>query len=104
MVCEADEFETCSNCSTDCGACQTQGCGQVLACAFRCFDFGGGGFPNVSVSCVANCVALGCPNVQFFVDQFFGCALDNIGECDSISCIMRECREEAQACLMATCP
>ena len=34
-----------------------------------------------SLTCTANCIALGCANVQFFVDQVVNCAIANIAMC-----------------------
>jgi hypothetical protein len=69
-VCEADEFETCSNCNADCGECDTIGCFEIVTCAIGgCIDLGGGFPPDLSLTCFANCVAQGCADVQFFVDQ-----------------------------------
>jgi hypothetical protein len=60
--------------------------------------------PGFSVSCVANCVAQGCSDVQFFVDQVLDCAAANLVTCGAdFGCIQSACGNEFAACLGATC-
>jgi hypothetical protein len=103
--CETDRedgFETCSNCAVDCGECEEANCRQVLFCAFGCFDFAGP-TPDISFTCVSNCVAQGCADVQFFVDEAINCAIAEFITCGDLACVQRECAEEFQACLRARC-
>jgi hypothetical protein len=79
-------------------------------CALGCIQFGGGGdIPNFSFSCIANCQAQGCADVQFFVDEFINCAITNIGDClgggggGVIGCIQKQCDAELAACIGAKC-
>ena len=106
MKCEEDEFETCSNCPADCGTCETIGCFEIVTCVLGgCIDLGGGFPPDISLTCFANCVAKGCADVQFFVDQFVNCALGAIPECGGdFQCFQEVCQEEFTACLAADCP
>jgi hypothetical protein len=92
-------YETCTNCPQDCGMCKLLGCPEELTCAFGCLNFMGNP-PMISVSCIANCAADGCPAAQFFFDQVANCLLANIGSCGpSISCLMGMCQSEIAACL-----
>ena len=60
--------------------------------------------PKFSVTCVANCVALGCADVQFFVDQVLSCAMIHLGECGSdFGCLQKYCDSEIAACIAAHC-
>jgi hypothetical protein len=99
---KCEDFETCTNCAKDCGECQTLGCIEIVTCAFTCIDFAGNP-PKFSLSCVAQCVALGCADVQFFVDQVVNCAIMSLGSCMDLNCIMAECGDEITACIGATC-
>jgi hypothetical protein len=79
--------------------CKLLGCPEELTCAFGCLNFMGNP-PMISVSCIANCAADGCPAAQFFFDQVANCLLANIGSCGpSISCLMGMCQSEIAACL-----
>ena len=105
-VCEDQQYETCTNCAADCGTCETIGCFQIVTCALgNCIDLGGGFPPQFSLTCVANCVAQGCPDVQFFVDQFISCAIGALPQCGGdFMCLQDQCSSEFSACLAATCP
>jgi len=99
-------YETCTNCTEDCGACETTGCLDVLTCIIgKCISSGVGGLP--SPTCVANCVSLGCPAVQFFVDQAFACVVKNFSKCSgggaTIDCFRKVCDKEIAACIGAKC-
>ena len=109
MKCEAP-YETCSNCAGDCGACNTTGCLQTVTCAFGCINMNGGnGVPQFSATCLANCIADGCPNVQFFVDQVLNCAVGAFPMCKGqgqgqiFSCVQNLCGTAFAACFGATC-
>ncbi len=116
-VCEQSAFETCSNCPGDCGQCETIGCLQMVGCVLTsggpngtgCIEFGGGGFPNVSLTCFANCVAQGCADAQQAVDQFVGCAIQHIPECIGgggggvFGCLQEVCGAEFAACISSNC-
>ncbi|CAN5732055.1 hypothetical protein BH09MYX1_BH09MYX1_63790 [soil metagenome] len=101
---KCEQFETCANCNQDCGQCTTLSCFQALTCAFKCVQLGSNP-PNVSISCVANCLSLGCPDTQFFFDQAFNCAIQKgFGTCGGdFNCIQKECGPEIAACLGSTC-
>ncbi len=106
-MCEGDEFETCVNCPADCGMCRGVTCIEVATCIFGCVDFGGGGGgpPDFSFSCVADCSARACADVRFFVDEVINCAIREIFTCGDISCVMDNCSEAIGACLSAPrCP
>ena len=101
---KCEQFETCANCNQDCGQCTTLSCFQALTCAFKCVQLGSNP-PNVSISCVANCLALGCPDTQFFFDPaaYFGIQ-KGFGKCGGdFNCIQKECGTEIAACLGSTC-
>ena len=101
-VCEP--FESCAICPGDCGTCETIGCIEIVTCALNCIDLNMNP-PGISLSCAANCVALGCSNVQFFVDQVLNCAVANLGTCGGdFGCIQTQCDAEFAACIGATCP
>jgi hypothetical protein len=101
---KCEQYETCSICPQDCGACEAIGCMQVVQCAFQCIDVNADP-PTFSVSCVANCVALGCAKVQFFVDQVLTCAAQHLPECGGdFGCLQNVCGAEIAACIGATCP
>jgi hypothetical protein len=99
-------YETCVNCPQDCGMCPVKSCFQAFTCAIGCIDLMATP-PSVSVSCVANCVAEGCPATQYFFDQAFNCILDTalFGDagCKDITCFEKSCQNEINACLGATC-
>jgi hypothetical protein len=65
--------------------------------------------PSFSLTCVSNCVAEGCPNVQFFVDQVINCAISALPQCIGgggggvFGCIMNQCSSQFSACIGATC-
>jgi hypothetical protein len=67
---------------------------------------GMGGIPNVSVTCIADCVSRGCPSAQFFFDQAFNCFLANFQSCGgpSLNCLMQKCGPEVAACIGSRCP
>ena len=105
--CEAVQFETCTNCPSDCGDCELLNCLQIVTCALGCIDLGGNP-PQFSFTCVANCLSKGCADVQFFVDQVLNCAIQNIEDiidCEGspLSCIEDACGAELSACLGASC-
>jgi hypothetical protein len=60
----------------------------------------------VSLSCLGNCVADGCPDTQFFLDQAVNCAIQAaFGTCGGdFQCITQQCGTEIAACLGSTCP
>lgn len=102
MKCEAP-YETCSNCHADCGDCETIGCLAMLTCAFKCIDTSSMP-PAVRISCVGDCVAIGCPAARSLFDQAFNCFIQHIGDCGaSFSCLTNECSSEVAACVGATC-
>jgi hypothetical protein len=98
-------YETCINCSQDCGPCDTIGCFSMLTCALKCIDLSTRP-PGVSVTCVADCVARGCPSAQFFFDQAFNCFLRNVNTCSGldINCLEKQCDPQVAACLGSKCP
>jgi len=104
MMCETDPargFETCSNCTRDCGACPERSCSDGLFCAFGCF--GGGGIP--SIGCLTSCVSSVCADGQFFLQQVIDCAVGAFidGTCSDVDCVRRECGSEVMACLRDRC-
>jgi hypothetical protein len=100
---KCEDYETCSICPEDCGACEPIGCLEIVLCAFQCIDTSADP-PQFSIACVANCVALGCADVQFFVDQVLTCAVSVLPTCGGdFDCIQAECGEEFAACIGATC-
>jgi len=111
MVCETDMargFETCSNCTSDCGPCPERNCSAGLICVFGCFDFGGGGGGGIPIpmfSCLSSCLASVCADGQFFLQQVIDCAVGSFigGECRDIDCVRRECSSEVMACLRDRC-
>jgi hypothetical protein len=103
MKCE-DPYETCINCPGDCGTCDTVGCFQMLTCAIPCINLMSKP-PAPSLTCVADCVARGCPDAQFFFDQAFQCFINNIGKCGAkFSCLQQQCMTEVNACIASKCP
>ena len=102
---KCEKFETCTNCSKDCGQCETIGCFQVVTCALKCFNLQQDP-PQISATCLAQCVALGCSDVQFFVDQVLNCAIFKFadGTCNEPDCVLEACKNEVAVCLGATCP
>jgi hypothetical protein len=100
-ICE--EFESCSNCNADCGECDPLGCLEVVNCSLGCIDLQQDP-PDFNVGCVANCIAAGCADVQFFVNQMLQCAIQQLGECGGDpDCILGECSSELAACIGANC-
>ena len=89
--------------------CELHACGESLTCTFGCFDFGGGGIPSFSLSCLAGCVGETCADSRAFLDNVVSCAIANIATCGggggggALSCIMMECRSEILACLADRC-
>jgi len=74
-----------------------------VTCSLACIDLTQNP-PNFSITCVANCVAQGCADVQFFVDQVLNCAVENLPTCGGdFGCIQNECAAEFSACLNANC-
>lgn len=98
-------YETCINCAADCGTCDTIGCFSMLTCALKCIDTSTRP-PNVSVTCVADCVARGCPSAQFFFDQAFNCFLQNVSTCGGLdlTCLEKQCDPQVAACIGSKCP
>jgi hypothetical protein len=101
---KCEQYETCANCTQDCGQCTTLSCFQAFTCALKCANLQTNP-PQVSLSCVANCLALGCPDTQFFFDQAFNCAVfKGLPKCGgNFMCLQQECDAEIAACLGATC-
>lgn len=100
---KCEQYESCSNCQADCGECQTLGCQQVFTCALKCVDLKKKP-PDFSVSCVANCLSLGCADTQFFFDQAFKCAIFALPQCGGdFGCLQKQCDAEIAACFGATC-
>ena len=104
MRCEPEELEDCVNCSTDCGMCELNACSESLMCVFGCFNFGGGGIPSFSLSCLSGCVAQTCPDSRVFLDEVVSCAIGAFagGGCRDISCLTTECRGPITRCLTDT--
>ena len=106
-VCESKGgFETCTNCEADCGKCETIGCFKVVQCALQCIDLMANP-PAFSISCVADCVSLGCADVQFFVDGVLNCVIGEViknGPGGGIQGALAKCDKQVGACLNATCP
>ncbi len=101
--CEAP-YETCTNCHEDCGDCKTIGCLEMLTCALGCVDFSMRP-PNISVTCIADCVSRGCPTAQFFFNQAFNCFIQNFSQCGpSINCLMMACQTQTAECIAYRCP
>ena len=74
-----------------------------MTCAFECVDLTMDP-PGFSVTCVANCVALGCADVQFFVDQVLNCAVGALPICGGdFGCVQEECDAQFAACIGANC-
>jgi hypothetical protein len=106
MRCESEGgFEDCVSCPADCGACALHSCGESLTCVFGCIDFGGGGIPRFSISCLGGCVAETCPDSRFFLDQVVSCAVSSgiAAGCRDLMCITDACRSEIAACLGDRC-
>ena len=72
-VCEGP-FETCTNCNADCGDCDPLNCLEVVTCAFGCVDLSVDP-PSFQIGCLGQCIAQGCADVQFFVQQVLDCAI-----------------------------
>jgi hypothetical protein len=85
-----------------------QTCLEVVGCAVKCIDLQMNP-PGFSVTCVANCVAQGCSDVQFFVDQVLNCVVAHLPECigggggGGIGCFMDKCQSQFAACIGANC-
>jgi hypothetical protein len=80
-------------------------CLEVVGCALQCLDLQAIP-PKFSVTCVANCVAKGCSDVQFFVDQVLNCVVLHIPDCGGgggVGCFQDKCQAEFAACIGATC-
>ena len=104
---ESSQFETCTNCPADCGECTVKNCLQVVTCTLGCIEFNTSP-PKFSLTCVANCAAQGCPDVQYFVDEVVNCAIFNIQDIigcpgSPLSCLQGSCGSEISACLGASC-
>jgi hypothetical protein len=101
---KCEDFETCSICPQDCGTCTPKTCLEVVTCSFQCIDLQQTP-PKFSIACVANCVAQGCADVQFFVDQVLNCAIGALPTCGgNFGCIQQACSTQFAACIAATCP
>lgn len=101
MKCEA--YETCANCTQDCGMCTTLSCFAELTCSLKCINLMTMP-PTFSASCIATCVALGCPKAQFFFDQAINCMVKNLGKCGgNFGCLQQACMSEFAACLNSSC-
>jgi hypothetical protein len=101
-VCEGP-FETCTNCNADCGECDPLNCLEVVTCAFGCIDLMQDP-PSFQLGCLGQCIAQGCADVQFFVQEFVDCAILAIGTCGGdFGCIQSECSNQFAACLGAFC-
>jgi hypothetical protein len=100
---KCEDYETCSNCPQDCGQCQPIGCIQIVMCSVGCIDMGQ--FPpQFSMTCVANCVAQGCADVQYFVDQVLNCMVFALPVCGTdVGCLQTQCAAQFAACANATC-
>lgn len=100
--CEMDRFESCTNCPEDCGMCSVVTCSEALICTFGCFDLMG--FPpRINLSCVVDCQARACADARSAIQNFFDCAITQIGTCTDIGCIMRACSAEIAACFRLRC-
>ena len=83
--------------------CKTLGCMEMLTCALGCVDFSMRP-PNISVTCIADCVAMGCPSAQFFFNQAFNCFIQNFGKCGpKFGCLSMQCGPELAACIGSKC-
>ena len=106
MRCEsAGGFEDCISCAEDCGMCDLNTCAEGLTCTFGCIEFGGGGIPRFSLTCLSSCISATCPDSRFFLDQVTSCAINSAisDGCRDISCIMDSCRSEIAACFADRC-
>ena len=102
MKCEGP-YETCVNCQGDCGKCAAVGCFEMLTCALPCIGFNTNP-PKIGLSCVADCVAKGCPDARFFFDQVFNCFIGKIQKCGpDFGCLQAECGAEMKACIGSKC-
>ena len=104
-----ESFEDCANCPDDCGKCKPITCLEIVACALSCpLDFNSVP-PNFSLTCVSTCLAKGCANTKFFVDQVVNCAIANIGACGGMGmggfagCIQKKCSKQFASCISAHC-
>ena len=98
MKCEAP-YETCVNCPADCGDCQTLGCPAMLTCSLMCVDLTQNP-PGISLTCVADCIARGCPAAASLFDQAFTCFEQHFKECKTnFGCLSNACQTELAACI-----
>jgi hypothetical protein len=76
----------------------------MLTCAIPCIDLSTQP-PNVSVTCVADCVSRGCPSAQFFFDQAFNCFLTHVTACGglNVSCLQKQCSSQVMSCIGSHC-
>jgi hypothetical protein len=95
-------YETCVNCPGDCGTCEVITCDEVLFCTLGCIDFEAYP-PQFSVSCIANCSARACDDVQYLVDEFIDCAVWVVIDGGDIDSVLTECDEQVAACMGARC-
>jgi hypothetical protein len=96
-VCEKP-YETCVNCPADCGACTPISCLEELGCAEKCLM-------PLNVTCVADCVAEGCAQAGYLVNQVIDCFIMNAGACGglNISCLTQKCQSSIAACIGNHC-
>ena len=101
---KCEQYETCTNCNADCGQCVVKSCFASFGCALKCIKFDQDP-PDFSLSCVANCLAEGCADTQYFFDQAFRCAvLEGVEKCrGDVGCIMKVCDSEIAACIGSQC-
>jgi len=106
--CEAP-YETCVNCVADCGQCPTIDCSQELQCALKCFNIMQMP-PMISLTCVGDCTAEGCPSAGYLVDQAVNCFIQQLfpgGMCQgmlNINCLLQACMGPVAACIGQHCP
>jgi hypothetical protein len=97
-------YETCFNCEQDCGTCPVKNCFQEITCAISCVQ---GGITNLNSTCIVGCLADGCPNAQYFVNQALGCIIGAAlgGQCMGldINCLMMACGSQISACIGSHC-
>lgn len=67
---------------------------------------GDAGLPPDALTCAAACIANACAGAGYFVDEAFGCFLENFSSCMpvSLACIEGKCNSQVDACLGYTCP
>jgi hypothetical protein len=99
-----NDGEDCLSCPADCGVCVLKDCQQALICAFGCFS---GGLQNLSITCISNCDAEGCPSSQVFFSDAVDCAVMSFlnGTCGmgggmggALSCIEQACATQIATC------